>query len=94
MTTINREYEEKTLSLSLEFSKYMLEHDEFDDQIPENATVVLLPKTDPEYCEYVKQQVRLRKLHNEPVVFIEFDGLQPERLSRLINPHLIELVHA
>ncbi|MBI3193075.1 MAG: hypothetical protein HYZ34_01255 [Ignavibacteriae bacterium] len=83
-----KEFEEKSLTLSLEFSKYLLEHEELDSEIPTEAVVKFLPSNDPEYCEYVMRQAERNDYR--PVVFVEFDGLQPERLSRMINPRILE----
>jgi hypothetical protein len=72
----------------LEFSKYLLEHEELDSEIPDGAVVKFLPANDPEYCDYVMKQTEQHD--NCPVVFVEFDGLQPEILSRMINPRILE----
>ena len=46
---------QRNMILSFEFSRYLLEHPEIEVQIPEGASVVLLPEDDPELCEYNKQ---------------------------------------
>jgi hypothetical protein len=47
--TYNREtIVEKNITLSFEFERYILEHPEVLEQIPDGAQVVLLPQDDPE----------------------------------------------
>jgi len=43
---------EKNINLSHEFSKYIFEHPELEDQIPTGAQVVLLPQYDKELSSY------------------------------------------
>ena len=47
--TYNREtIVEKNITLSFEFKRYILEHPEVLEQIPDGAQVVVLPQDDPE----------------------------------------------
>jgi len=49
MMTYNREtIVEKNITLSFEFERYILEHPDVLEQIPQGAEIVLLPKDDPE----------------------------------------------
>jgi hypothetical protein len=41
----------RNVMLSTEFNKYLIEHPEFAEQIPDEAVVVLLPADDPELCQ-------------------------------------------
>jgi len=61
----------KNLILSTEFDRYVLEHPEFADRIPENAQVVLLPEDDLELRE---KNIEIAKAQREPgqaVVYVE-----------------------
>ena len=40
----------KNILLNTEFNKYLVEHPEVADKIPNNALVVLLPEDDPPLC--------------------------------------------
>lgn len=42
----DKEFSEKSLTLSFEFSRYILAHPEVEEQIPEGALVVLLLEDD------------------------------------------------
>ena len=41
----------KNLILSTEFDRYVIDHPEFAEKIPQNAQIVLLPEDDPELCQ-------------------------------------------
>jgi len=80
---------EKNITLSFEFERYVVEHPEILEQIPDGATVIFLPKDDPELY-----RVNLETAHKAQVtgrtpsvVFLEVEALAPAR-SRLVNPHL------
>ena len=79
---------EKNLTLSTEFSLYLLEHPEFADTLPDKAHVVLLPKDD---LELYKANLRTASLYDQrdgddrPLVYVEIERLAPVR-SRLVNP--------
>ena len=80
---------EKNITLSFEFERYILEHPEILDQIPDGAEVVLLPRDDPELYRINLESARKAQSHGKTasVVFLEVDALAPAR-SRLVNPHL------
>jgi hypothetical protein len=76
---------EKNMTLSFEFERYLLEHPEMLEQIPDGAQVVLLPRDDPEL--YRINLNTARQAREIPVVYVEIEAVAPPR-SRLINPHL------
>lgn len=80
---------EKNITLSFEFERYILEHPEVLEQIPDGAQVVLLPQDDPELYRINLNAVQ--KAHQAgrtvPVVYVEIEALAPPR-SRLVNPRL------
>jgi len=80
---------EKNITLSFEFERYVLEHPEVLEQIPQGAEVVLLPKDDPElYRINIEAAQRSSGEKNDrPIVYVEIEALAPPR-SRLINPRL------
>ena len=81
---------EKNLTLSTEFSLYLLEHPEFADTLPDKAHVVLLPKDDLELCKANLKAASLygkRDGDDRPLVYVEIERLAPVR-SRLMNPRV------
>ena len=80
---------EKNITLSFEFERYVQEHPEILDQIPDHAEVVLLPKDDPElYRINLESASKSRTLKDSgSIVYIEIEAITPQR-SRLVNPHV------
>jgi len=78
---------ERSLLLSQEFDRYVLEHPRFAERIPYDAEVVLLPAYDKELRGY---NLRNAALDDEPgrlLVHIEIDRLRPRR-SEIVKPRL------
>jgi hypothetical protein len=81
---------EKNITLSFEFERYILEHPEVLEQIPDGAQVVLLPQDDPELYRINLNAAQKARQAGEtvPIIFVEIEALAPPR-SRLVNPRLI-----
>ena len=77
----------KNLILSTEFDRYVLEHPEFADKIPENAQVVLLPEDDLELRQKNIEIAEAQREPGQPVVYVEIEKVAPQ-MSRLVNPVL------
>lgn len=84
----DKEFFEKSLTLSTEFSKYVLVHPKMSEQIPDNALVAFLLADDPEFNKQSIEVARANKEKDQPVIFVKADGLAQPMESRLINPHL------
>ncbi len=86
----------KNVTLSTEFNKYLLEHSEFAEQIPDEAVMVILPVDDPGLCQknlrLVEENKGIDDVPNCPVVCVRIERLAPPPPSRLINP-VVERVH-
>ncbi len=73
----------KNQKLSTEFDLYLAEHPEIEDQIPDNALIVLLPEYDKELS---KKNMELAERHREPgqpVVYVRIEKLRISRLEGL-----------
>jgi hypothetical protein len=81
---------EKNITLSFEFERYVAEHPEMLNQIPDGAAVVFLPKDDPELYRINLETARKAQADGKAtsIIFLELEALAPAR-SRLVNPHLI-----
>jgi len=80
---------EKNITLSFEFERYILEHPDVLERIPQGAEIVLLPRDDPELYR-INLESAQRAQHEgdgHPVVYVEIEALAPPR-SRLVNPRL------
>ncbi len=80
---------EKNITLSFEFERYVAEHPEMLNQIPDGAAVVFLPKDDPELYRINLETARKARAEGKAtsVVFLEVEAVAPAR-SRLVNPHV------
>lgn len=74
---------QRQMGLSFEFSRYLLDHPELEEQIPSGAYVVLLPEDDPELCEHNRRISERERTPGQPVVHIRLGALLPEQRSRL-----------
>ena len=88
---IDKEFSEKSLTLSFEFNRYILAHPEVEEQIPQGALVVLLLEDDPDFNERAMELAQTKKEEKQPVVIVRVQKLLPPTESRLVNPKL-ELV--
>jgi hypothetical protein len=84
---MNEFYRAKFNELFAEFTRYLVEHPEFAEQIPDGAEVVLLDSRDLEYNRYILTAIR-EAPPEHPVVYVEVGELAPIR-SRLRNPRVL-----
>ena len=83
-----REMARKNLVLGIEFDKYLIEHPNLIEKIPQGAYVVLLPKYDPDLFKANLRLARKRIKEGEKVVFVRIEKLAPPPKSRLIRPRI------
>jgi len=70
-----KELTEKNISLGIEFSKYIFEHPEIEDEIPKKAQVVLLPEYDEELSAYNLRIAEKQREKGQPVVYVKIEKL-------------------
>ena len=80
---MNEFYLAKFNELFMEFTRYLITHPDFGEDIPRGAEVILLDRLDPGYTNYI-----LEKAPKEDVVFVDVGKLAPIR-SRLRKPKII-----
>ena len=80
-----KEIGNRNLKLSMEFGRYIMEHPEITDKIPQNSAVIILPQDDPELCEINRKEAEDRIKKGEQVVFVnikkirlQFEGISFE----------------
>ena len=78
----------KNIVLNTEFNKYLIEHPQVADKIPDNALVVLLPEDDPALCRKNLALARRHRIEHQAVVHVRIKKLAPPSKSRLIQPRL------
>jgi len=79
----NEFYRTKFNDLFMEFTRYLITHPDFGEDIPNGAEVVLLDRNDPGYTNYI-----LKTAPKKDVVFIDAGKLAPVR-SCMRKPKII-----
>ncbi len=77
----------KNLALGVEFDKYMIDHPEIIDKIPDRSTMVFLPEYDRGLYEANLKLARKRIAEGEKIVFVRIKKLAPPK-SRIIRPRI------
>ncbi|MBM4465658.1 MAG: hypothetical protein FJ014_08935 [Chloroflexi bacterium] len=91
---MNAFYRAKFNDLFMEFTRYLIEHPEFAERIPEGAQVVLLDRRDPLYSqqaiEFAKRARETDDVPDRPVVYMEVTEIAPVR-SRLQGVRILDM---
>jgi len=80
---MNKFYRAKSNELFMEFTRYLITHPDFGEDIPKGAEVILVDRHDSGYTNYI-----LKQAPKKDVVFIDVGKLAPIR-SRLRKPKII-----
>ena len=72
----------KNIVLNTEFSKYLVEHPEVADKIPNNALALILPDDDPALCRENLALARRHREKDQAVVQVRVKKLAPPPKSR------------
>ena len=81
-------HERRNSVLGMEFDRYIREHPEFGERIPDNAHIVLLLEGDKDFNEW---STRLAKRHagkDQPIVYVTIKKMAPAR-SRIRDLELV-----
>ena len=78
-----REAADRNMVLGFEFDRYLLEHPQLAERIPEDALVVLLPEDDPELCEFNRQLAARQRQAGQALVEVAIKKLDPLPRSRI-----------
>jgi len=70
---------EKNTMIVKEFDKYILEHPEFAEKIPDNSLVVMQIEGDEAFNEWAKKAAKAAAEPNTPVVYVTITELKPVR---------------
>lgn len=87
----DKEFFDKSLTVSFEFSRYLMAHPQVEEQIQKGALVVLLLEDDPEFNQRATELAQAKREGNQPIVIVRIQRLLPPTESRLVNPR-VELV--
>ncbi|MEK6765685.1 MAG: DUF5647 family protein [Planctomycetota bacterium] len=78
-----KRFVERNIELSAEFSRYIFEHPEIEEEIPIDTEIILLPEYDKELKEFNLKLGKNMEAGGEKVVYIRIMGIRPKALSRI-----------
>ena len=81
--------EVRNAELVSEFDRYVREHPEFADLIPNHALVALLLEGDEEFNEWSRQGARRQAEEGQPIIYVKIKQLEPAR-SRIREVELTQ----
>jgi hypothetical protein len=81
------EFAQKQLELTAEFGKYVMDHPDVDDVLPQESHIYFEVAGEDEFNRYSRQlaEKQLRE-QGLPLVCVKIKGLAPPQGSRLIDP--------
>ncbi|MFA4935435.1 MAG: DUF5647 family protein [Candidatus Methanoperedens sp.] len=85
METQEKEFFARNSELSMEFSKYVLEHPEMDDLLTEEAVVVFLPEFDAEPADFNSRMAKEIEDEGGRVLYVKVKQMAPKISSRLMG---------
>lgn len=62
-----------------EFDRYILEHPEFSERIPNNALIVMQIEGDAEFNQWAKETALKVAEKDQPIVYVTITELKPVR---------------
>jgi hypothetical protein len=81
------EFAQKQLELTAEFGKYVFDHPEVDERLPDGAYVYFEVAGEPQFNQYSRDLAgRRQREEGQPIVLVRVKGLAPIQGSRLIDP--------
>lgn len=84
-----KEFTDKSITLSFEFDRYLINHPDIADKIPLGASIIFELEDDPEFTAKENKLAEELKKQGEKFVMVRVKKLLPPYESRLVNPELI-----
>ena len=72
-------FEQKNPELVTEFDRYVREHPDFAEQIPDNALVAMLIEGDQEFNRWSQEGAQRQAEKEQPIVCMKIKRIQPIR---------------
>lgn len=85
MKAANEKFFKKNSELSIEFSKYVLEHPEIEDLLSEDKVIIFLPEYDRELRDFNIRMGKDIEAEGGKVLYIKVKDLSPKISSRLVG---------
>ena len=70
-------FEQKNAELVTEFDRYVREHPDFADRIPDNALVAMLVEGDEEFNQWSQEGAKRQAEKGQPIVYVKIKRIQP-----------------
>jgi Family of unknown function (DUF5647) len=70
-------HEKRNSLLGMEFDRYLREHPEFSEKIPNNAQVILLLEGDDEFNKWSAHIGKQQAEQNQPLLYVTIKRLAP-----------------
>jgi hypothetical protein len=81
------QFADKQLELAEEFARYIADHPEVDDLLPERSHICFQIDGEDEFNRHSRDMAQRHRTQEEgPIVLVRIKGLAPVRGSRLIDP--------
>jgi hypothetical protein len=84
------EFFTRNSELSVEFSKYVLEHDELDTILTEERVIVFLPEFDAELKDFNLKMAKAIESEGGRVLYVKVKLMAPKTASRLVGVELYD----
>lgn len=72
-------FTEKNSVYVKEFDRYIIEHPEFAEKIPQNALIVMQIEGDEDFNNWARQSAKSTAELNQPIVYVKITELKPVR---------------
>ena len=72
-------FEQKNAELVTEFDRYVREHPDLAERIPDNALVAMLVEGDEEFNRWSQEGAKRQAEKEQPIVYVKIKRIQPIR---------------
>jgi hypothetical protein len=72
-------FEQKNAELITEFDRYVREHPDFAERIPDNALVALLVEGDEEFNRWSQEGAKRQSEKGQAIIYVKVKRIQPIR---------------
>jgi hypothetical protein len=79
----NHKMIERNIELSAEFSRYLFDHPDLGETIPQDSEIVFLPEFDNDLKSFNVKLGKKMQASGTPVVYIKIEKMRPKILSRI-----------
>ena len=78
-----KEMIERNIELSSEFSRYLFDHPDLEEAIPNGAEIIFLPEFDSELKSFNLGLGKDLEGTGKKVVYVKIEGIRPKIISRI-----------